>query len=100
MALEDADTNIQLPEARARKLLSYVLVHGTLLFSSHAKREMANDNMTDLDVINVLRAGRIYEPGELVRDSWRYRCHTPRFCVVVVFSNATQSVVVTAWRKK
>ena len=100
MALEDIDTTNQLPPPQARRLLSYVLVHGVVLFSAHAKREMANDGMTQQDVINLLRVGRIYEPGELVQGSWRYRCHTQLFCVVVAFSSVTQSVVVTAWRKK
>lgn len=100
MALDNVDISVQLPEVQARKLLSYVLVHGTLLFSSHARREMADDDIIEQDVINVLRAGRIYEPGELMRGSWRYRCHTHHFCVVVAFSDATKSVVVTARRKK
>ncbi len=100
MALEDIDISNQLPVAQARKLLSSVLVHGIVLFSAHAKREMENDDMMEQDVINVLRAGRIYEPGELVRGSWRYRCHTRLFCVVVAFSSVTQSAVVTVWRKK
>ncbi len=100
MALEDIDITNQLPSAQARRLLSYVLVHGVVLFSAHARREMANDDMTEQNVINVLRAGRIYEPGELMRGSWRYRCHTQLFCVVVAFSSVTRSAVVTAWRKK
>ncbi|HMR08160.1 MAG TPA: DUF4258 domain-containing protein [Polyangiaceae bacterium] len=100
MALEDIDVNQQLPPVQARKLLSYVLEHGTVFFSAHAKREIAKDAMTEQDVINVLRAGRIFEPGELERGSWRYRCHTNIFCVVVAFSDVTQSIVVTAWRKK
>lgn len=100
MKLEVLNTDEQLPEALARKLLSYVLVHGEVVFSTHALREMAKDGMMVQDVINVLRAGQIREPGELQRSSWRYRCHTERFCVVVAFDGATETVVVTAWRKK
>lgn len=97
---EDLDTNDELTSAQARKLLSYVLTHGEVVFSGHARREMSNDEMTDQDVFNVLRAGRIHEPGELVRETWRYRCHTNKFCVVVTFEMSTTTVVVTAWRKK
>ncbi|MBK6685943.1 MAG: hypothetical protein IPG45_15830 [Deltaproteobacteria bacterium] len=56
--------------------------------------------MTEQDAINVLRAGRIHEPAEFEGASWRYRCHTVRFCVVVAFDGATRSIVVTAWRKQ
>lgn len=100
MALEDIDINEALTEAQARRQLSYILIHGTVVFSAHARREMANDGMTEQDVINVLRAGQVYEPAEVVHDSWRYRCHTQRFCVVFALSSAIVAVVVTAWRKR
>lgn len=73
---------------------------GTVVFSRHARREMDADGMTEQDAINVLRAGRIHEPAEFEGASWRYRCHTVRFCVVVAFDGATRSIVVTAWRKQ
>ncbi len=61
---------------------------------------MANDEMTEQDVINVLRAGQIYEPGEFVRGSWRYGCQTTKFCVVVTFDMATVATVATPRRKR
>ncbi len=100
MGIEDVDTDHELPQARARKLLSYVLANGEVAFTRHARSEMANDDMTEQDVINVLRAGRIHEPGEYVGASWRYRCHTTKFCVVVAFEASTSTIVVTAWRKR
>ena len=100
MAIEDADTSKQLPQVQARKLLSYVLANGEVAFSAHARREMAKDGMAEQDVINVLRAGQVHEPGELVHESWRYRCHTNLFCVVVAFDSVALVIIVTAWRKK
>lgn len=100
MALDDLDTDTQLPVAVARKLLSHILLTGEVIFSSHARKEMANDSMAEQDAINVLRAGKINEPGEYQGSSWRYRCHTARFCIVVVFDSTTRTVIVTAWRKR
>lgn len=100
MGIGDVDTDNELTQAQARKLLSYILANGEVVFSGHARREMSKDEMTEQDVINVLRAGQIHEPGELERESWRYRCHTNKFCVVVAFESTTMSIVVTAWRKK
>jgi hypothetical protein len=99
LAFDDLDTEKRLPQAVARKLLSHILAVGEVIFSAHARSEMAKDSMIEQDVINVLRAGRIHEPGEYQGRSWRYRCHTARYCVVVAFSSTTRTVVVTAWRK-
>lgn len=81
----------------ARKFLREVLASGTLWFSGHAECEMANDELTRLDIENVLRAG-VVEPSELERGSWRHRVKTNRICVVVVIVSETEAVVVTAWR--
>jgi hypothetical protein len=99
VTFDDINTDEPLPQARARKLLSYILKNGTLVFSGHARREMVADGMDEQDVVNVLRGGRIHEPCEFEGGSWRYRCHTPRFCVVVAFDGATRTIIVTAWRK-
>ncbi len=66
-------------------------------FSKHALEEMANDDLTTVDCINVLRGG-VVEPPEFERGSWRYRVRTARICVVVVFRSETALAVVTAWR--
>lgn len=100
MKLDEVDTDNELQQAVARKLLSFILAEGEVFLSSHARQAMKDDDMSEQDVFNVLRAGRIYEPAEFERDSWRYRCHTERYCAVVAFDSASKTVVVTTWRKK
>lgn len=84
----------------ARKLLSFILSNGATGFSDHALDEMAADDLTSVDVANVLRAGRITEDAELVDQSWRYRVGTERMIAVVAFRTRTEIRVVTVWRKK
>ena len=88
-----------LREVDARQLLTRILVDGRVVFSRHALDEMANDQMVEQDVINVLRAGR-FDPAEWENGDWRYRIHTQRFCVVATFDSETLAIVVTAWRKR
>jgi hypothetical protein len=70
---------------------------GAVTWTSHATREIAKDGMTQVDAVNVMRAG-IVEPAELESGSWRYRVRTSRFYVVVAFRAELSMVVVTAWR--
>lgn len=81
----------------ARKLLSRILREGSTAFSRHAQEEMLADDLTEADVVNVLRCGAVSE-GEFERGSWRYRVETSRMCAVVVFVGPLEIVVVTAWR--
>ncbi len=90
----------QLHQNQVRKCISWILQKGKIAVTTHAKREMANDNLIMTDIINVLRCGQVNEPGEFENNSWRYRVHTSRICVVVAFRSETVLVVVTAWRKK
>lgn len=99
MPAKGFDPDVPLKPADARKLIAVVLTSGQLVFSRHARDEMAKDKMVEQDAINVLRAGSV-DPAEMERGTWRYRVHTQRFCVVVTFDSATDAVVVTAWRKK
>jgi len=94
-------TNRPLAQGQARKLLSAILssVHGQIFFSGHARREMETDDLTMAEVFGMLRIGRIHEPAELVRGSWRYRVHCVAGCVVVTFPAEKICKVVTAWRK-
>ncbi|MBZ4419819.1 DUF4258 domain-containing protein [Myxococcus sp. RHSTA-1-4] len=94
-----ADASKPLPQNVARKLISTILTNGRVGYSRHAREEMEKDDLTEVDVTNVLRGGRIFEPAEMGQASWTYRVHTPRQCVVVTFRNDTELVVVTAWRK-
>ncbi|ATB29645.1 DUF4258 domain-containing protein [Melittangium boletus] len=84
----------------AKKLVLKILNEGLTVFSRHAEEELAKDDLTTVDATNVLRAGKITEPAELERDTWRYRVHTERMVVVVSFVSESKLRIVTAWRKK
>ena len=45
----------------------------------------------------MLPAG-VFEPPEYVNREWRYRVHTSRICIVIVFRSAERLRIVTAWR--
>lgn len=81
----------------ARRLLREILQNGSVAFSRHAEQEMAKDELTMVDVTNVLRGG-VVDPAELQRGSWRYRVRTARIAVIVAFRSETELRVVTAWR--
>ncbi len=83
----------------AKRLIRKIIQLGTVSFSKHALEEMANDDLTTVDCVNVLRGG-VVGPGELEHGSWRYRVSTARMCVVVAFRSEEDLVVVTAWRTK
>lgn len=72
-----------------KKLIRRLLAEGKFVSptaKSHARQEMNNDGLTDLDAINVLRGG-IVHPGEpgTGTGGWRYAVETPRMRFVVVF---------------
>jgi hypothetical protein len=97
---DEPDVGKQLHGTQAKKLIKEILKNGIVGFVKHAKDEMANDNLCQTDVINVLERGRIYEPADLsTRGDWRYRVHTDQICVVVSFRSCTDLTVVTVWRK-
>lgn len=83
--------------SEAQKLIRDALSTGCVSWSNHACREMADDDLTVVDCINVLRAG-VVEEGECVSGTWRYRVRTSRIVVVVAFRSETRVVIVTAWR--
>lgn len=88
-----------LPASTVKKLLVAILTTGTLSFTKHAREEMANDHLTEVDVRNTLRGGTP-QPGELVNGTYRYRVATAKMAAVVAFRSETHAVVVTAWRIK
>jgi hypothetical protein len=88
-----------LAPAKLKALLVAALADGELAFTQHAYEEMAKDNLSELDVRNVLRGGAA-RSGELVQGTYRYRIETARLAVVVAVRGATAVVVVTAWRSK
>jgi hypothetical protein len=84
----------------AKKLILTICREGTIVSSKHAKEELAKDDLSTVDALNVLRAGRILEEPELIDGTWRYRVHTEQMVVVVAFVSESKLKLVTAWRKK
>jgi hypothetical protein len=91
--------NEPLSNVDAKKLIRDILTNGTVGFTGHAKAELAKDNLSTVDAVNVLRGGTV-EFCEQVDGTWRYRVRTNTITVVVAFRSETHLVVVTAWRKK
>lgn len=81
----------------ARKLAGAIVENGIVEFGSHAKDEMAKDDLQTGDCLNLVRGG-VYQPAELINGEWRYRVETQRICVVIAFVSETRLRVVTAWR--
>jgi hypothetical protein len=86
-----------LDPTQARQLIRHIVSSGTVSFSKHAFEEMAKDDLTTVDCINVLRGG-VVEPPEWEQRTWRYRVRTNRIYVVIAFRSETHLVVVTTWR--
>jgi hypothetical protein len=99
----------------ARKLIRRLLDDGRFVSPgprSHARKEMDADGLSDVDAVNVLRAGVVRE-AEWENGSWRYRVETQKMVFVVVIEPdpddaaggdddlaETELRVVTAWRMK
>jgi hypothetical protein len=71
---------------------------------------MEKDRLTDIDAVNVLRAGAVRE-AEWENGSWRHRVETPKMVVVATFDpepdrmpddddelGDLELLVVTGWR--
>ena len=84
---------------RARRLIGEILEKGSVSFSGHSERALADDDLSTVDAVNVLRGG-VVQPAEFENGSWRYRVRTQRMVVVIVFRSASEIAVVTAWREK
>mgnify|MGYP000343441480 CR=1 FL=1 len=80
---------------RARKILE----SGSIVFTSHAARELDKDDLTRIDAMNIIRAG-VYQPPEYEQGAWRYRVMTQRMAVVLEFASDSELVVITGWRFK
>ena len=84
---------------KARRLIREILESGQVTFSGHALEALADDELSMVDGVNVLRAG-IVDPAEFEKGCWRYRVRTRRMVVVIAFRSETEIRVVTAWREK
>ena len=99
----------------ARKLIRRLLDEGKFVSpgaSTHARKEMEKDGLTDVDAVNVLRGGAVRE-GEWENGSWRYRIETPKMVFVAVFDpeptampaddddlDDLELLLVTGWRNR
>ena len=89
--------NEPLSEKEAEKLAQLILRAGDVAFPKHAKDEMEDDNLSDVDVKNVLRGG-FFESVDYIDGSWRYRFCTQKIVVVIAFRSKSELVIVTTWR--
>lgn len=85
--------------AEARRLIRKIATspEGTVVFTGHARDEMAKDGLDEVDCTRVLRGG-VVEPAEWENGRWRYRVHSYQVWVVVQFVAELSLIVVTAWR--
>ncbi|MCP5464761.1 MAG: DUF4258 domain-containing protein [Deltaproteobacteria bacterium] len=97
------DIESSLRAGQANKVLKQILNQGEshyIVFSKHCRKEMSDDNLTSVDIINVLQGGRIIDDPELEKGTYRYRVETPNIIVVIAFCKPHMIRCVTAWRKK
>ncbi len=84
---------------QVKALLVKILTEGgNVEFRPHARQEMENDGITELQVVSVLRGG-VVEPAEFINNEWRYRVRVPPLYVVVTLMAETHTAVVTAWKR-
>jgi hypothetical protein len=88
-----------LDEAGLKRLIREIVKTGTVTFTGHSREEMAADDLGEVDVLNVLRAGWL-QFSEPSGTAWRYRMRTQRIWVVITLRSENELVVVTVWRKK
>lgn len=91
------DPGQPLRAVEAKKLVRQILKHGQVSFTTHALKELKKDDMTTVDVTNVLRAGACHDP-EWENGAWRYSAETQRFRVIFELDTETHCMVVTAMR--
>ena len=90
----------RLAKTQALKLLREIFpLPDCISFSAHCREELKNDDLTTVDALNTLRAGKIYSEGEEKNGTWRYRVETQKIIVVIAFKNPHHIRCVTAWRK-
>lgn len=93
----------RLERNQARKILSAILNRyglSKISFTRHCLEELQKDNMTVVDVFNVLKRGQIFKDPEWTKGTYRYRVETSIMLVVIGFSPPDCVRCVTAWRKK
>jgi hypothetical protein len=96
------DIESKLNKIQAKKLLGEFFKKNpnSVSFTNHAQKQMAKRDLTSTDVINVLRAGKIYNEPEYENGTYRYRVETTRIMVIFAFRSPNKIVIVSAWRKQ
>lgn len=94
------DVTSRLSPGQARKVLAEIFNHNPNLisFTKHAHKQMSERDLKSGDVLNVLKAGKIFSDPEYENGSFRYRVQTKKMIVVVAFRKPNHVIVVTAWR--
>ena len=88
-------------KGQARKVLSEIFNESPnfISYTKHALKEMQKDDLKAGDILNVIRAGKIYDDPEFENGSYRYRVQTSKITVVIAFRKPNHVVIVTAWRE-
>ena len=96
----NVDVTSRLSPGQARKVLAEIFNHNPNLisFTKHAREQMSERDLKSGDVLNILKAGKIWSEPEYENGSFRYRVQTKKMTVVVAFKKPNHVVVVTAWR--
>lgn len=85
----------KLGKEEARKLVVKLAAQGQVVLSGHAQERLLQRDIIFNDVMNVLLSSSMkISEGELEKTSYRYRCQTSRFVVVVGFTVRGDGVVV------
>lgn len=94
------DVTSRLSSQRARKVLSEIFNSDLdlITFSRHARDQIKIRALSSVDVINVLKAGKILNDPEYENGTWRYRVESLMITVVIAFRRPNHLIVVTAWR--
>ena len=63
----------------AKALIDEIRESGEVSFSRHARDEMQNDDLSEIDVDNVLRGGYVEDLPDFEKGTWRYRVCTSMY---------------------
>lgn len=103
MAPSDYKTQ-RMSRNEARKLISALMAdESCLVLTSHGRKRMEQRNVVMVDIVSVLKSSsmRINDEPEHTDGSWRYKCETNRFKIIVSFGIDGETIyIVTVMRKK
>ncbi len=90
----------RLSKEEARKFVLKLASVGKIVFSMHAKERLLERNITQNDVINVLRSVSMrVADGEIGNVGYTYQCSTRKFAIVIGFAvSGDKLIVVTVFK--